>query len=66
MTFEILGGGNMSSKKETTNIDNEVVQHFGKEWAKFNYSDGTADTALDLQFKAYTEPVDMSDFDNIF
>lgn len=54
----------MRNKKETTNIDNEVVQHFGKEWAKFNYSDGTADAALDLQFKAYTEPIDIGDFDN--
>jgi SAM-dependent methyltransferase len=64
MKFEILGGGNMGNKKKTTNIDNEVVQHFGKEWAKFNYSDGTADTALDLQFKAYTEPINISEFDN--
>ena len=53
----------MGDKKKATNIDHEVVQHFGKEWAKFNYSDGTADTALDLQFKAYTEPINICDFD---
>lgn len=63
MKFEILGGGKMGDKKKATNIDHEVVQHFGKEWAKFNYSDGTADTALDLQFKAYTEPINIGDFD---
>jgi SAM-dependent methyltransferase len=53
----------MGKKEETTNIDNEVVQHFGKEWAKFNYSDGKADGALDDQFAAYTEPIDLSIFD---
>jgi SAM-dependent methyltransferase len=53
----------MGKKEETTNIDNEVVQHFGKEWAKFNYSDGKADGALDDQFAAYTEPIDLGIFD---
>ena len=28
-----------------------------------NSPDGTADIALDLQFKAYTEPINISDFD---
>jgi SAM-dependent methyltransferase len=55
----------MGKKEETTNIDNEVVQHFGKEWAKFNYSDGRADGALDDQFAAYTEPIDLSIFDGL-
>ena len=53
----------MGKNEETTNIDNEVVQHFGKEWAKFNYSDGKADGALDDQFAAYTEPIDLGIFD---
>ena len=54
----------MGEKEVTTNIDNEVVQHFGKEWAKFNYSDGKADDALDGQFAAYTEPIDLGTFDS--
>ncbi len=53
----------MGKKVETTNIDTEVVQHFGKEWAKFNYSDGKADGALDDQFAAYTEPIDLGIFE---
>ena len=44
------------------NIDQEVVNHFGNEWAKFNYLDGVASEALDKQFVAYVSPLDLSLF----
>ena len=52
----------MKDREKSSNIDDEVVQHFGKEWAKFNYSDGTANYALDEQFKAYTKPLKLECF----
>jgi len=52
----------MKDHEKSSNIDEEVVQHFGKEWAKFNYSDGTANVALDEQFKAYTKPLKLEFF----
>jgi len=52
----------LKDRDRAANIDKEVVHHFGKEWAKFNYSDGLADSALDNQFKAYTKPLDLKCF----
>ena len=54
----------MKRKDVSANIDNEVVDHFGKEWAKYNYLDGVASAALDEQFKAYVRPINFDDFDN--
>jgi SAM-dependent methyltransferase len=51
-------------KGESSNIDNEVVDHFGKEWAKYNYLDGLASAALDEQFSAYVRPINLEDFDS--
>jgi SAM-dependent methyltransferase len=44
------------------NIDEEVVQHFGKEWAKYSYLDGLASEALDAQFLSYTNLIDFGLF----
>ena len=54
----------MKRKDASPNIDNEVVDHFGKEWAKYNYLDGVASAALDEQFEAYIRPINFDDFDN--
>ena len=52
----------MKQIRKTANIDQEVVNHFGNEWAKFNYLDGVASEALDKQFVAYVSPVDLTLF----
>lgn len=53
----------MKKKRNAVNIDSEVVDHFGKEWAKYNYLDGIASEALDNQFEAYVQPIDLVKFD---
>ena len=53
----------MKKKINAVNIDSEVVDHFGKEWAKYNYLGGIASEALDNQFKAYVQPIDLKQFD---
>lgn len=53
----------MKKKRNAINIDSEVVDHFGKEWAKYNYLGGIASEALDNQFKAYVQPIDLLKFD---
>lgn len=53
----------MKKKRNAVNIDSEVVDHFGKEWAKYNYLDGIASEALDNQFEAYVKPINLLKFD---
>ena len=59
----LFEGRSMKKKRNTINIDSEVVDHFGKEWAKYNYLDGIASEALDNQFEAYVQPIDLLMFD---
>jgi len=54
----------MKNHKKSLNIDDEVVDHFGREWAKYNYLNGIASEALDKQFIAYTSPIDLEEFDS--
>jgi len=54
----------VNSRKKSLNIDDEVVNHFGREWAKYNYLNGVASEALDKQFLAYTSPINLTEFDN--
>jgi SAM-dependent methyltransferase len=54
----------MKNRKKSHNIDHEVVDHFGREWAKYNYLNGIASEALDKQFMAYTSPIDLEEFDS--
>lgn len=54
----------MKNRTKSLNIDDEVVDHFGKEWAKYNYLNGIASEALDKQFMAYTSPIDLEEFDS--
>jgi SAM-dependent methyltransferase len=53
----------VNRKGETSNIDNEVVDHFGKEWSRYNYFGGIASSALDEQFAAYVKPINFEEFD---
>jgi len=52
----------MSSKKVDKNIDQKVIDSFGQEWTTFKYVDPASDAALDEQFLAYCEPIDLSQF----
>ena len=45
------------------NLDQGVIDSFGHEWAKFNYTDETISDALDAQFEAYCTPIDLAQFD---
>jgi SAM-dependent methyltransferase len=45
------------------NIDNDVIKSFGEEWKKFDYENIELKSDLDLQFKAYSLPIDLSKFD---
>jgi SAM-dependent methyltransferase len=54
----------MSSKKVDKNVDQKVIDSFGQEWATFKYVDPASDAALDEQFLAYCEPIDLSQFNS--
>lgn len=45
------------------NIDIDVVKSFGEEWKKFDYENTKLNDDLDLQFNAYSSPIDLSKFD---
>jgi SAM-dependent methyltransferase len=52
----------MTSYKKDQNLDQEVINGFGHEWAAFDYSDNKSDSALDDQFLAYVSPIDLKVF----
>jgi len=52
----------MSPQEKDQNLDQEVIDSFGREWAAFNYTESETDDALDLQFSAYTSIINLSDF----
>jgi SAM-dependent methyltransferase len=49
----------MNEKDRDLNLDQDVIDGFGFEWSKFDYSDQKAETALDKQFAAYCHPIDL-------
>jgi SAM-dependent methyltransferase len=52
----------MSQYNKDENLDQEVINSFGHEWAAFDYSEAQTNEALDAQFLAYCEPIDLSQF----
>jgi SAM-dependent methyltransferase len=52
----------MSAQGKDKNLDQEVINSFGHEWAAFDYSETETNEALDAQFHAYCEPIDLSQF----
>jgi len=52
----------MSAQEKDENLDQEVIKSFGHEWAAFDYSEAQTNEALDAQFLAYCEPIDLSQF----
>lgn len=54
----------MDQADKDLNIDQAVIDGFGQEWNSFDYSTGVSEEALNLQFDAYLEPLDMGIFDS--
>ena len=52
----------MSQHENDQNLDQEVINSFGHEWALYDYSENENDEALDKQFRAYCAPIDLSQF----
>jgi len=52
----------MSQQEKDQNLDQQVIDSFGQEWAAFNYAESETDEALDAQFMAYCKPTDLSQF----
>ena len=52
----------MSAQGKDENLDQEVINSFGHEWAAFDYSETETNEALDAQFRAYCEPIDLLRF----
>ncbi len=52
----------MGQIERDQNVDQEVINSFGHEWAAFDYADNENDEALNLQFAAYCSPIDLEEF----
>jgi SAM-dependent methyltransferase len=52
----------MPASGKDENLDQEVIDSFGHEWAAFDYSETETDEALDSQFLAYCAPIDLGHF----
>jgi SAM-dependent methyltransferase len=52
----------MSQHEKDQNLDQQVIDSFGHEWAAFDYAEGETDEALNAQFVAYLTPIDLSEF----
>jgi len=52
----------MSQPEKDQNLDQQVIDSFGNEWAAFDYAESETDEALDSQFLAYCSPIDLSQF----
>ena len=54
----------MSQHDKDQNLDQEVINSFGHEWAAFDYSESETDEALDAQFLAYSSPIELGQFNS--
>jgi len=52
----------MSQHEKDQNLDQQVIDSFGHEWAAFDYAESETNEALDSQFLAYCSPIDLSQF----
>ena len=52
----------MSAQGKDENLDQEVINSFGHEWAAFDYSETETNEALDAQFLAHCAPIDLGQF----
>jgi len=53
----------VSPHKKDENLDQGVIDSFGHEWATFSYGETETSEALDAQFQAYCNPLDLNQFD---
>jgi SAM-dependent methyltransferase len=53
----------MNHNNKDTNLDQGVIDSFGREWSVFDYTEASVDPALDAEFKAYCSPINLEDFD---
>ena len=53
----------MSQRDKDENLDQNVIDGFGHEWAVFDYAETETAEALDAQFVAYCAPIDLTHFD---
>ena len=53
----------MSQRDKDENLDQNVIDGFGHEWAAFDYAETETAEALDAQFAAYCAPIDLTQFD---
>jgi len=56
----------MSQHAKDENLNQEVINSFGHEWAAFDYAESESDEALDNQFAAYCAPIDLTQFNSNF
>ena len=54
----------MSQHEKDQNLDQQVIDSFGHEWAAFDYAESETDDALDSQFFAYCTPIDLTQFNS--
>ena len=54
----------MSQYEKDQNLDQQVIDSFGHEWAAFDYAESETDDALDSQFLAYCTPIDLTQFNS--
>jgi SAM-dependent methyltransferase len=54
----------MSQHKKDQNLDQHVIDSFGREWSAFDYAESETDDALDAQFSAYCKPIDLTHFNS--
>ena len=52
----------MSQREKDENLDQNVIDGFGHEWAAFDYTETETAETLDAQFAAYCAPLDLSQF----
>jgi len=52
----------MSEQNRDENLDQGVIDSFGHEWATFDYDSTESNAALDAQFKAYCNPINLAEF----
>jgi SAM-dependent methyltransferase len=52
----------MTQHEKDQNLDQQVIDGFGHEWAAFDYAENETDDALDSQFSAYCTPIDLIQF----
>ncbi len=54
----------MNNDKSDTNLDQEVIDSFGREWNIYDYVEASTSEALDDEFASYCTPISLKSFDS--